>query len=108
MNYLNYKQKIVEKYSIKLTGWPIHGPICSPGKLDSDDIAILRRALVDKVCKWRKLTQEEAKDWQKSNQQQATCGKQVYRPDWKLHCPKVHVINNDMQVDGHVINENIN
>jgi hypothetical protein len=107
MNYLNYEKKIVEKHSVELTGWPVHGPIHNPGKLDRDDIAILRRALVDKVCKWRKLTQEEAKDRKKSNQQRAACGEEVYGPDWKQRCQKAHVIDNDMQVDDHVVDENI-
>ena len=106
MNYLNYKWKIVEKYSVELTSWPIHGPICNPGKLDSADIAILRRALLDKVCKWRILTQEEAKDREKRNQQRAARGEQVYGPDRKKHCQNAHVIDDDMQVDDHVVNEN--
>jgi hypothetical protein len=106
MNYLNYERQIVEKYSVELTGWPIHGPICNPGKLDSADLAILRRALVDEVCKWRKLTEEEAKDRETSNQQRAACGEPVYGPDQKKCCQNVHVIDNDMQVDNHVIDEN--
>jgi len=59
MNYSNYKQKIVEKYGIELTGWPIHGDICNPGKLNTDDNIILLKALVDGKCKWRKLRQVE-------------------------------------------------
>ena len=35
------------------------------------------------------------------------CGEDVYGPDQKQHGRKAHVINNDMQIDDHVVDENI-
>ena len=106
MNYVNYELKIVQKFGIELTGWPVHGPIRNPGFLDSDDMAILKRALDNKECKWRTFTQQEAQDREKSNRQRAANGEPVYGPARKNGTQKEHVIVNDMQVDDHVVDGN--
>jgi hypothetical protein len=106
MNYVNYEQQIAEKYGVKLTGWPIHSPICNPGQLSSDDTAILKDALDHGMCKWRQLTPEEVLAWKDSNKQWAANGEPVYGPPRKPRSQKAHVIDSEMQVDDHVINEN--
>jgi len=104
MNYVNYERQIIEKYNVELTSWLIHGPICNPGKLGSHNIAILRDALAHGTCKWRKLTQEVSAQ-KDSNKQWDMNGEKVYRPLRKPHGQKAHVIDNEMQVDDHVINK---
>ena len=104
MNYLNYEKKIVEQYSIELTGWPLLGCICNPGDLNTHDTAILKKALVDDQCKWKTLTQEEVTAQAHSNKQREANGESVYGPSWKSHAPKVPLINSEIQGDG-VVNE---
>ena len=100
MNYKNYERKIVEQYGIKLIGWPILNPICNPGDLSSNDIAVLRNALAKDQCKWRVLTQEDVDAWVQSNKQRKADGKSVYRPSQKLHAQKVRLIYSEIQGDG--------
>ena len=105
MNYVNYEWQIIEKYNVKLTGWPIHGPICNPSELGSHNIAILRDALAHGTCKWRKLTQEVSAQ-KDSNKQWDVNGEKVYGPLQKPRSQKAHVIDNEMQVDDYVVDKN--
>ncbi len=106
MNYLNYEWQIVKKYGVELTGWPIHGHICNPGDLSSDDTAILKDTLDHGRCKWRRLTLGEVLAWKDSNKQWEANGETVYRPPRKPCSQKAHVIDSKMQVDDHVIDKN--
>ncbi len=106
MNYLNYEWQIVEKYGVELTGWPIHGCIRNPGELSSDDNAILKDTLDHGRCKWRRLTEEEVSARKHSNKEQKANGETVYGPTRKSCGQKAHVVDSDMQVDDHIIDEN--
>jgi hypothetical protein len=106
MNYANYERSIVEKYGVELTGWPIHGHIRNPGELSSDDNAILKDALVHRRCKWRRLTPAEVSARKDSNKQREANGETVYGPTRKSCTRKACVIDNEMQVDDHFIDEN--
>jgi hypothetical protein len=106
MNYRNYERQIVEKYGVALTGWPIHGYIRNPGELTRDDTTILLNALTDDKCKWRKYTEAEVSYRKLSNKQRVANGEPVYGPDRRGRTRKVHVIDSEMQVDDHVVNEN--
>ena len=106
MNYLSYQEKIVEKYGVKLTGWPIHGHIRNPGQLSTDDNIILLKALVDGKCKWRKLMQGEVSAQKLSNKQLDMNGGTVDEPPQQPRTQQLHVIDSEMQVDDHVVDEN--
>jgi hypothetical protein len=100
MNYKNYERKIVEQYGIELIGWPILNPICNPGDLSSNDIAVLRNALAKDQCKWRVLTQEEVDARVQSNKQREADGESVYGPSRKPRARKVRLIYSEIQGDG--------
>ena len=106
MNYSSYQEKIVEKYGVKLTGWPIHGHIRNPGQLSTDDNIILLKALVDGKCKWRKLTQGEVSARKLSNKQLDMNGGTVDEPPQQPHTQQLRVVDSEMQVDDHVVDEN--
>ena len=71
MNYTNYEQKIVEHFGVALDGWPLDGHVCNPGDLGCKDMALLRDALENGVCKWTLLTSEELSARKAANQQSA-------------------------------------
>jgi len=59
MNYSSYKSKIIKKFGVTLTEWPIYGCVHNSGELGQDDAIILRHALVTKECKWIKLSAQQ-------------------------------------------------
>ena len=104
MNYKNYEKRIVEEYSVELTGWPLLVRICNPGELSSHNTAILKNVLVNDQCKWEILTPEEVTARMLSNKQREANGELVYGPSRKPHTQKVCVIDSEIQGDG-VVNE---
>lgn len=70
MNYLNYERSIVEKHAVALIGWPEELlPVRNPGCIGSREaVALLRNALVDKDCRWIRLTNEQRENRIKDNQ----------------------------------------
>ncbi len=96
MNYAHCEASIVESYGVALTGWPIAGPIRNPGELDSKDIITLRRALLEKKCKWIILTQEQRAERKASNALRVADGEQVYGPPRKKRAiMKDHVVGGE-------------
>jgi hypothetical protein len=60
MNYANYERSIIHKYHVKLDGWPTTIPFATPHSISTvDEIRLLRHHLVEKQCKWVKLTGAE-------------------------------------------------
>jgi hypothetical protein len=106
MNYSSYQEKIIEKYGVELTGWPIHGHICNPGQLSTDDNIILLKALVDGKCKWRKLMQGEVSAQKLSNKQSDMNGGTVNELPQQPCTQQLHVIDSEMQVDDYVVDKN--
>lgn len=63
MNYANYERSIIHKYHVKLDGWPTGIPFATPHSISTiDEIRLLRHHLVEKQCKWVKLTDAEVKE----------------------------------------------
>ena len=82
MNYRNYEGKIVEKYGVKLNGWPTSKPgVCNPaslgGRLQLEKLLV---ALESRRCHWVVLTDDELEERKKQNQVHEERGEQVYRP----------------------------
>lgn len=92
VNYLNYESSIVEKYGVALTGWPVTGPVRSPGVLQSKDVIILKQALLENKCGWIILTQEQREERMASNFQRVADGEQVYGPPRKKRAKKDHFV----------------
>lgn len=62
MNYVNYDTAIMRKYSVRLDGWPGTITFASPHNICTiDEIRLLRHQLLEKTCKWVRLTREEVK-----------------------------------------------
>ncbi|KAF8308653.1 hypothetical protein F5887DRAFT_912336 [Amanita rubescens] len=62
MNYANYDTAIMQKYNVRLNGWPATITFASPHHICTiDEIRLLRYHLLEKTCKWVKLTREEVK-----------------------------------------------
>jgi hypothetical protein len=63
MNYANYERSIIHKYHVKLDGWPTGIPFATPHSISTvDEIRLLRHYLVEKQCKWVKLTHAQIKE----------------------------------------------
>lgn len=79
MNYRNYEGKIVEKYGVKLKGWPTNGisnPAAIGGRLQ---LQKLLAALESGQCHWVVLT-DELEERKQNNQAREDRGEQVYQP----------------------------
>jgi hypothetical protein len=62
MNYINYDTAIMQKYNVRLDGWPATITFASPHHISTiDEIRLLRHHLLEKTCKWVGLTREEIK-----------------------------------------------
>jgi len=62
VNYANYDRSIVQKYHVKLDGWPATIPFATPHNISTvDEIRLLRHSLLEKTCKWVKLSKDEVK-----------------------------------------------
>jgi hypothetical protein len=83
MNYENYERQIVECLGVELIGWPLHGSVQQPGKLSYEDAVILRNALVQKDCKWVKLTCEQVLSRKDNNLEREANGEAIYGPSRK-------------------------
>lgn len=62
MNYANYDEKVVLLLEVKLVGWPLERPLCSPSDIgNAPEMRQLRNALKSGACKWARLTAGEVK-----------------------------------------------
>jgi hypothetical protein len=62
MNYVNYEGSIVQKYHVKLDGWPVSIAFATPHNISTiDEIRLLQHHLLKKTCKWVKLNQAKVK-----------------------------------------------
>ncbi|KAI0057697.1 hypothetical protein BV25DRAFT_1841438 [Artomyces pyxidatus] len=52
INYSNYEGKIVERYGVDLTPWPLEGRIRNPGELKRAEVNRLWTALSGGHCRW--------------------------------------------------------
>jgi hypothetical protein len=60
MNYANYDRSIIQKYKVKLVGWPTCIPFGSPHNICTvDEVSALRHLLKDKTCHWTLMTDQE-------------------------------------------------
>ena len=82
MNYRNYEGKIVEKYSVALTSWPITIPqVCNPSKIGTWPLLEkLLDALESGLCHWIVLMKDEVNVRRKANQAREDHGEVVYKP----------------------------
>ncbi|KAG1887188.1 hypothetical protein F4604DRAFT_1571247 [Suillus subluteus] len=79
MNYTNYEQKMVERCSFALVGWPVPGPVRNPSKVGGrSGVNKLLDAFQDGTCHWVKLTDEELLVRMKDNRARAARGEPVY------------------------------
>ena len=63
MNYANYDTSIIQKYHVKLDGWPAGIAFATPHNICTvDEIRLLRHHLREKNCKWIKLTEDEVQE----------------------------------------------
>ena len=81
MNYDNYERKIVERFAVKLIGWPDDLlPICNPGQLGGRDrVQKLFVALTTNVCHWKKLSEQDRQRRIELNTECHARGEQVYK-----------------------------
>ena len=62
MNYTNHDISIIQKYLVKLDGWPPSITFASPHNIHTvDEIRLLRHHLRENKCKWIRLTEEEVR-----------------------------------------------
>jgi hypothetical protein len=60
MNYANYDRSIIQKWHVKLIGWPAAIPFGSPHNICTvDEVSALCHFLKDKTCYWRMMTDHE-------------------------------------------------
>ncbi|KIK80747.1 hypothetical protein PAXRUDRAFT_221833 [Paxillus rubicundulus Ve08.2h10] len=82
MNYNNYERAIVECYGIELKGWPSELlPVRNSGSLGGRaQVQGLLNALINKTCRWMKLTQDELTKRVTSNLSRHEAGEPIYKP----------------------------
>ncbi|KIL64038.1 hypothetical protein M378DRAFT_39305, partial [Amanita muscaria Koide BX008] len=62
MNYANYDRAIVQKFHVKLVGWPEDIKFATPHTIYTvDEARLLRHYLQEKSCHWVKLSKQEAR-----------------------------------------------
>jgi hypothetical protein len=67
MNYASYDRSIVQKYHVKLVGWPPGIPFSSPHNICTvDEVRALRHLLQEKTCYWRLMTDQEVTEHMRS------------------------------------------
>ena len=60
MNYVNYDTSIVERYKVKLRGWPSGVKFTNPSEIGTmNEIRALRDALKNGECIWVSLSKRE-------------------------------------------------
>lgn len=75
MNYVNYEKSIIQKYHIKLVGWPEDVNFINPASLTNvDDLRKLRQALRTQACLWVKFSDREVRQHTKSIKQREVSG----------------------------------
>ncbi|KAF8328053.1 hypothetical protein F5887DRAFT_898053 [Amanita rubescens] len=80
MNYVNYEKSIIQKYRLKLVGWPDDVKFTNPASLTSvDDLRKLRHALRTQTCHWVKLSDRELRQHTESIKQREVSGECVGR-----------------------------
>ncbi|KAM6488896.1 hypothetical protein JOM56_001311 [Amanita muscaria] len=80
MNYVNYDKAIIQKYHVKLIGWPTTIKFMTPANLSStDDVRKLRNALKTKTCHWIHLSEMEVDEHMTSIAEREAAGEQVGR-----------------------------
>ncbi|KAF7965152.1 hypothetical protein HWV62_45392 [Athelia sp. TMB] len=79
MNYVNYKEKIVIPFQVKLVGHPFG--IKNPSDINTiTDLRTLRNALKTKQCQWVRITEEEADALTKDIRSRREKGEVVGKP----------------------------
>lgn len=80
MNYVNYEKSIIQKYHVKLVGWPEDVNFINPVSLTNvDDLRKLQQALRTQACHWVKLSDREVRQHTKSIKQREASGACVGR-----------------------------
>jgi hypothetical protein len=63
MNYVNYKISIVQKYHVRLVGWPSDIPFVNPHQLTTIAAAkSLQNSLTVSTCKWVVMSKRQQKE----------------------------------------------
>jgi hypothetical protein len=80
MHYVQYEEKIIQKYSIELVGWT-PGQWKNPNDLGNSlpPLKELYDALVDDKCKFIKLTVEQSKNHRETYEQKIASGQVVVK-----------------------------
>ncbi|KAI0060328.1 hypothetical protein BV25DRAFT_1917933 [Artomyces pyxidatus] len=79
INYSNYEGKIVERYGVDLTPWPLEGRVRNPGDLKRAEVDRLWNALSGGHCRWVTLTRGELDVRIACNQARQDAGENVYK-----------------------------
>ncbi|KAF8637028.1 hypothetical protein AX17_003097 [Amanita inopinata Kibby_2008] len=80
MNYVNYDKAIVQKYRVKLVGWPQTIPFTTPSNLSSvDHVRTLRHMLKTNACQWTQLSEREVEEHMENIIQRELAGEVVSR-----------------------------
>jgi len=80
MNYVNYEKSIMQKYHVKLVGWPDDVKFINPASLTNiDDLRKLRQVLRTQACHWVKLSDREVRQHTESIKQREVSGACVGR-----------------------------
>lgn len=100
MNYTNYERKIVERFSIALTGWPFDGPVKNPANLGGRAaLGKLLNALESETCTWVKLTATELAARVASNKARQARGEQVYRYRKRRQTARDDILDDESSVN---------
>ncbi len=80
MNYVNYEKSIIQKYRVKLVGWPDNIKFTNPASLPSvEELEKLRQALRTHSCRWIKLSERDLRLLGESIAQRESPGEAVGR-----------------------------
>ena len=80
MNYVNYEKLIIQKYRVKLVGWPDDIKFTNPASLTSvEELRKLRQALRTHSCHWVKLSERDLRQHEESIAQRESAGGSVGR-----------------------------
>ena len=75
MNYVNYEKSVMQKFHVKLVGWPDDVKFINPASLTNvDDLRKLRHALRTQACHWVKLSDREVRQHTESIEQREISG----------------------------------
>ncbi|KAF7976961.1 hypothetical protein HWV62_5024 [Athelia sp. TMB] len=81
MNYVNYDKAIVQKWRVKIFGWPEDIPMVSPSEIMSiDDLRMLRESWrVGRTC-WNTVTKAEVEEHMRDVEERRANGEVVGKP----------------------------